>query len=121
MELPKRTELAFDYARDSTKQLMTLATGVVALTVTFSKDFIGAASPDLKHYVIGSWILLLISVGFGQWCLMALTGVLGSQKQPPPLLSVYAGGIVLPAILQVLTFIGGLSLILIFSVKTLTI
>lgn len=119
MELPKRTELAFEYARDSTKQLMALATGVVALTVTFSKDFIGAAPPDLKHYVTGSWILLLISVGFGQWCLMGLTGILGSQKEPPPALSIYADSIAVPAILQVLTFLGGLSLVITFAVKAL--
>jgi hypothetical protein len=117
--LSDRTKLAFDYARDSTKQLMTLATGVVALTVTFSKEFIGTASPDIKCYVNWSWILLLISVGFGQFCLMALTGILGSQKQPPPLLNIYAKKIKITSIMQVLTFFTGLLLAIIFAVKAL--
>jgi hypothetical protein len=119
MELSKRTELAFDYARDTTKQLTTLATGVVALTVTFSKDFIGSSPPELKHYVTGSWVLFLVSIVFGQLCLMGLTGKLGSQKQPPPSPNIYAGSIALPAIMQVLTFLGGLSLVVAFAVKSL--
>jgi hypothetical protein len=119
MELPERTKLAFDYARDSTKQLMTLATGVIALTITFSKEFIGPTPPDFKDYIIWSWILLLISICFGQICLMALTGILGSQKEPRPLLNIYDKSIKRPAICQVLTFFGGLSLIIIFAAKTL--
>lgn len=119
LSVSDRTKLAFDYARDATKQSMALATGVIALTVTFSKDFIGGAPPELLCYVIWSWILLLISVGFGQLCLMALTGILGSQKQPPPVPNIYAKNIKIPAILQVFTFLGGLSFAIIFAVKAL--
>jgi len=119
MDIPKRTELAFDYARDSTKQLMTLATGVIALTITFARDFVGGAPQRLRWYVIGSWILLLISVAFGQLCLMALTGVLGSREVPPPVPSIYNGSIVAPSILQVLTFGGGLALAVVFAARTL--
>jgi hypothetical protein len=50
---------------------------------------------------------------------MGLTGKLGSQKQPPPMPNIYAGSIVAPAIMQVLTFLGGLSLVVTFAVKVL--
>ncbi|KQT20825.1 hypothetical protein ASG31_16700 [Chryseobacterium sp. Leaf404] len=32
---------AFDFAADTVKQLITLATGIIALTITFSKDILG--------------------------------------------------------------------------------
>jgi hypothetical protein len=117
--VPKRTEMAFEYARDTSKQLTALATGVIALTATFSKEYVANTPQNLERYVIISWILLLVSVGCGQWCIMSLTGILGSQKTPPPPLSVYTKSIQLPAILQVVSFFTGLCLIIAFAVNVL--
>jgi hypothetical protein len=48
--MDERVKKAFDFAADLAKQLITLATGLIALTITFSKDFIQhapAASQDM--------------------------------------------------------------------------
>ena len=102
MDTEERAKLSFEYARDATKQLMTLATGFIALTVTFSKDFIGNA-PDEFKWVFGLvWFLLFISVFFGQFCLMAMTHALGSKDEPP--VYIYSFAIKRTGILQVITF-----------------
>ncbi len=46
-----RQKKAFDFAAESTKLLITLSTGMIALTITFPKEFIA----DLR----GAWMVLL--------------------------------------------------------------
>ena len=65
---------AFDFAADLTKQLITLATGIIALTVTFSKDIFGGANSRYMWLLVLTWIVYLISVFFGLATLSALTG-----------------------------------------------
>jgi len=108
MDDSERTKLAFEYAKETTQQLMTLATGFIALTVTFSKDFISDAPDNVKWKAAIVWVLLLISVLFGQICLMGLTGVLGSNKSPKPQMNIYCKTIKVPSIIQVITFFLGL-------------
>lgn len=116
MDRESRSQIAFEYASDTTKQLMALATGVIALTVTFSKDFIGTVPEELKWYVNGVWALLLISVFFGQICLMTLTGIMGSNKKPAPALNIYNKTLKVTSILQFLTFFSGLLFAVVFSI-----
>ena len=51
---------SFDFTADSTKQLITVAAGVVTATVLFSKD-LDAISRGLAY---ASWIALIFSVMF---------------------------------------------------------
>ena len=44
MDLDKTREKAFEYARDCSKLIVTLSTGIVAFTVTFSKE-LGGLTP----------------------------------------------------------------------------
>ena len=118
MDKLERAILAFDYARDSTKQLMALATGIIALTVTFSKDFIGTVPDDIKWHVTWCWVLFLISVFFGQVCLMTLTGILGSNKTPTKPLNIYNCTVKVTSSIQVLTFFGGLILAIKFAIES---
>ena len=117
MDTSDREKLAFDYARDSTKQLMTLATGVIALTITFSKNFISSVPQEIKWHVTWCWILLLVSVLFGQLCLMTLTGILGSNKDPSPPLNIYNATVKTTSSIQVLTFFVGLILAIKFAIE----
>lgn len=41
-----QVEKAFDFAQEVTKQLITLATGVIALTITFLTEVIATDSSD---------------------------------------------------------------------------
>lgn len=80
MEINERTKLAFDFAKEVTKQILTLATAIVTLTLTFTKEFVSNDTIDVE-YVYFAWIAFLISIIFGLWTLLALTGTLGTGKK----------------------------------------
>src|SRR5689334_20583813 len=84
LEPGKRAEMSFSFAQETTKQVLTLSTAVVAFTVTFSKDIVTGTSYDARTYITTSWILFLLSIFFGLMTLCALTGVLGSSKVQGP-------------------------------------
>ncbi len=65
---------AFEYAAESIKQLIAIATGLIAFTVTFSKDFVSAVGGPLKWVAAIGWLFLLGSVCFGLLALQALAG-----------------------------------------------
>lgn len=105
--MDEQTKAAFASASDTSKQLITLATGLLALEITFGKDLIGKFDAMSKVLVGTSWILLLLSVFAGVWTLLALTGSLGNRAKPTPT-SIFGANIRLPAIAQVLLFLAGL-------------
>jgi hypothetical protein len=109
---------AFDFAQETTKQLLTLATGIIALTITFLKDVAGTASHDDRLYLQWGWIVYLVSIAFGVLTLMALTGNLerpGDGGSP----SIYRGNIRLLSIGQIAAFFIGTVLIVIFAIKVM--
>ena len=73
--MDEREKKAFDFAADLTKQLITLSTGIVTITLLFSKDFVGS-----RLLAVGAWIFYLLSTIFGLWALTALTGTLAPIK-----------------------------------------
>jgi len=84
---PKDYENAIAGIRELVKQLITLSTGIIALTITFSKEFIAIENlTQPSKYLIGvSWMLFLISIVFGILALMAISGlniqlIWGSRK-----------------------------------------
>ncbi len=99
-------EKSFDFAQETVKQLIALSTGVVALTVTFSEDVLGDKAAEVADTLTRSWIAFLVSIVFGVWSLMALTGSLGAKDSP----EIYGWGVRLPAILQILAFAIGMVL-----------
>jgi hypothetical protein len=72
-----RQTKAFDFAADLTKQLITLSTGIVTLTLLLSKDFVGP-----RPLAVAAWTAYLVSTVFGLWALMALTGTLAPVNKP---------------------------------------
>lgn len=67
---------AFDFASDTTKQLITIATAIITLTVTFSKDIIGGIDDAPKTLLVVTWAFYIVSIFFGVLTLMTLTGTL---------------------------------------------
>ena len=117
-------EKAFDFAQELCKQIITLSTALVGLTITFRKDIIGSESVVCPWLAYGSWYALLGSVFCGIWMLMALAGVLEplqrkdqtAHNQPAATVpSIRAFNIVVPSILQIVAFVVGLLLLVAFG------
>ncbi|MEI6142156.1 MAG: hypothetical protein WCP85_22975 [Mariniphaga sp.] len=72
---------AFDFAADTTKQLITIATAIITLTVTFSKDILGGAENAPKTLLIWTWAIFICSIIFGVMTMMSLTGTLQPLKK----------------------------------------
>lgn len=113
-------ELAFKFASDLSKQLITLSTGILALTITFTKDLLGRV-PRKKVWTLKfSWIAYLSSIFCGIWHLMALTGTLVQITPSNDPLSI-GWNARLPASLQILTFLFATVLIMYYGVVSLDI
>ncbi len=115
--MDERRKKAFDFASESTKQLITLATGIVALTITFAHDLLEEVSEPAICLLRAAWIMYLISIGFGIWTLLALTGELEpnpAQHEKTP--SIRGANVTLPSLLQILAFVLGTTLVVAFGV-----
>lgn len=80
MTLDARQQKAFDFCADSTKQLLTLSTAIVAFMVTFAKDFAPAVPPDSRWIAYAAWLFFFLSICCGVAVLLALT----AQLEPKP-------------------------------------
>lgn len=118
--LSDATAKAFDFAQDVTKQVLTLATGIIALTITFFKDFANHANYATEVVMGSSWIAYLISVTLGVWTLMALTGTLQPlHSASATRLSIQGANVRLPASLQLFSFLIALILSVCAGIMTL--
>ena len=107
---------AFDFAQETSKQLISLATGIIALTITFAKDFLGGVHGFPKFLGILAWALLLASVGFGLLTLMALTGSLEPKPGDSTSPSIRGSNVTAPAVVQIVLFFLGLLVAVLFGV-----
>jgi hypothetical protein len=71
-----RTSKAFDFASDATKQLITLATAIVTVTVTFGTSVFPNAPSWVQYVLFSAWFAYLVSIALGILTLQALTGTL---------------------------------------------
>lgn len=109
----EQSALALTFAADLATQLITLATGVLALSVAFTKDILGGGDSRQRVILGVSWSLYLASVVFGIWSLMALTGLADAAAaagtaQPSPI----GFNARLPAFLQIVSFVAATGLII---------
>jgi hypothetical protein len=109
-ELDDRRGKSFNFAQDLTKQLITLATAVIALTITFHTDV--AAGDGETMLLASAWIAFILCVVFGVGVLMTLTGNLERAREQP---TVYAPNTVLLAKAQVLAFVAGMALTVVYG------
>lgn len=123
----ERIKKAFGFASDTVKQLITLSIAVITVTTTFAKDVLGISSSNHKIILIAAWIYYLLSVFFGIWTLMALTGTLEPQNNinsninfPINKLSTRGFNIQFPFLLQMSYFIVGTCLIIVLGVVSIS-
>jgi hypothetical protein len=101
---------SFEFAQETTKQLITLATGIVALTITFVKD-LAQAAPHWSLYVLAlGWLAYFLSIILGAFALMNLTGAVAVETATINEKSLRA-----LVMLQVLAFMGGTALTIVFG------
>jgi hypothetical protein len=113
-------EKAFNSVQETTKLLMTLATGFIAFTVAFAKDFMNAdfGRPMLKTlWLLGS-VFLVVSVACGIWTQLGITTVLAPSPNQSGAASIPEGQqtirhkkIKTPFALQLLAFGAGIILL----------
>lgn len=106
--MAKQAPKSFEFAQDLTKQLITLATGIIALEITFSKDLIHKIPACARSYVLLSWLAFLLSIVFGLITLMALTGNLTRLEKGLPA-SIMRNNVTRPSKLQIGFFLLGLA------------
>jgi hypothetical protein len=114
--MDEQRKKAFEFAQDVAKQLITLATAVIAITLTYGKDFAQHATGGTRHLVAFSWYFFLVSILFGLVTLMALTGNLESaaSNNTPP--SIRTRNVTGPAAVQIFCFLSGMLLAILFGV-----
>ncbi|WP_312900174.1 hypothetical protein [Chryseobacterium taichungense] len=120
--MTEESKKAFDFAADTIKQLITLASGIIALTITFSKDILGSTSTVGVYWMYISWLFYIISIAFGILALLSITGTLEPQSQhsqtPSP--SIYDKNIRNKAAFQIISFLLALIFTVIFGIITIS-
>jgi hypothetical protein len=120
MEMDVQRQKAFEFCSDLTKQLLTLSTAIIAITITFSKDVFGSIS-SIKgagsFWMTSSWVCYVIAIMFGIWALMALTGTLEPANGLTNAASIRGGNIRIPSLCQILFFLLGIGCTVTYAVK----
>lgn len=107
------SERAFDLVVEITKQVLTLSTGVVALSVTFLTDVASDASGAARLVLGSSWVVFIVAVVLGMMTLMAAAGIQrDADADGAPTPSIDARNLRLLGAAQLLTFAFGLILLL---------
>jgi hypothetical protein len=113
-------EKSFEYANDSIKLIMSLATGVLALTIAFLKDVIGDGIIHGKWLLGIGWFSLFLAIILGIWAILAITGSLNElAKSALPDRSIMDKNIQFPSILTISSFLIGILFIIIFALINL--
>lgn len=129
VKLGERSKAAFEGARDTCKQILTVTTAVLALTVAFKKDI--ALSGHWQWLLPASWAMFVLSVLFGVAALLSLTGSLdpavmrlhdadmrGRKTEPSSDTfgrSIYQSNIRVPFLVQLVLFVVGLAALAAFG------
>lgn len=114
-ELSAKASKSFDFAQDLTKLLITLATGIVTITITFLND-VADQAPSSAHILIGlAWLFFLISIVSGIVALAGMAAALYEKESP----KIGAGDIVWPSRAQFVFFALAVALTIWFGVEAL--
>lgn len=120
-DINKQTEAAFSSASDTTKLLINLATGVLAIEVTFIQGVfrkVDEIDKITKCFISISWLFLIGSLFAGIWTLYSLTGLLSKdsiQKQS----AINNDKVAWPAIWQLILFLLGILFTVIFGLQVI--
>lgn len=77
--IPAYKDKAFSFLQEACKQLLTLSTAVLGVTVTFFKEFTEAPDGNVRGLIQWSWVLFVMSIVAGLICMFCLTGQLAGE------------------------------------------
>ena len=80
--MDEQLQLAFEFAVEIAKELIALASGILALSLTFSRDIIKSPSKFQRILLAAAWILYFLSILAGISVLMGITGDLVPRFGP---------------------------------------
>ncbi|HSU16750.1 MAG TPA: hypothetical protein VLK66_21755 [Longimicrobium sp.] len=111
-------ELGFQLANEHAKQLITLSTGVLAITITFlgSRPFLTAR---WRQWLIATWVSHTISAVAGVCAMSALTGQLMPGGGLKPELADIGGLARAFSAIQFISFLAGTFAMLVFGIRVL--
>lgn len=115
-DIDTQTQAAFAAANDWSKQILTLSTGILTLTIALGETLFGDLSDKQKLLLWLSWGFYVASMIGSVWALSSLTGTMA--KSPAPTASaIYASNNRIPAIAQLVTFIIATVIIVCFGIS----
>lgn len=92
-----------------TSQLITVAAGLLAFTVTFAEKFTPKDNPIEPPTALKiSWVCFVVSIVFGFWTLMALNGTMNQLDRGQAETNPQRWNIRLPAFGMFLVFLAGI-------------
>lgn len=106
-------------ANDLAKQLITLATGILALSITFIKDVLKINGEVVTWPLKTSWVAYLFSICFGIWNMMGITGSTFRAIADPTKPVTYGFNVALPAVMQIMAFLAATSFLIWYGAKML--
>jgi hypothetical protein len=117
-DIDERTKKAFDFYADSTKQLITLSTAIIAVMITLAKDILKPADGlYAKFPLMAALIVYVVSIWFGLETLLSLTGQLetfnGGDPATWPRPSIYDSKVKKASQTQIILFMIATSLIVV--------
>ncbi len=65
---------ALGYTRDAAKDLISLASGIIAVSITFVTSILGESTRKVVRRLVVTWILYFVSILFGVLTLLAVIG-----------------------------------------------
>ena len=107
---------SFMFAKDTVVQLITLATALIGVSVTFAKDMVTSVEKQGRGRLHVAWVTLLLSVLFGIWALMSLTGTV-AKITPLTADAIYGLNILVPSTAQICLFIVGIAGLIYHAVR----
>lgn len=115
--MTEESKLAFDYASKGVSHLITLATGVITLSVTFGKDVFKTESPTAKKMLFVAWFFFIASIFCGVFTHYKIAGTLAVAK--PGDASIYDLGLRLLSVFQLIFFSLGTIFSVVFGIVCL--
>ncbi|MFD9370500.1 hypothetical protein ACFWA6_22765 [Streptomyces sp. NPDC060020] len=103
----------YGLTKDSIAAVITLASGILGISLTFSKNWAGDAASDSRDLLIYSWVLFLASIVCGVGSLLVVAGLARFDRD------IYQKVLRIPWALQLLLFLAALVIFVIFGISVI--
>jgi len=117
VDITSRILKGADFVNGLAIELITISSGILTLTITFTRDIFKGNVQKARHLLSASWLSLFLSILCGIWAMMGLSGSLINTTLVPKIDESVFDSARLPAMLQILTFLLGILLAIVYGFK----